>query len=197
MSEATQPKQLQMLWPEERRGTPPHVSVAAGYSLRTFRDGEMAAYLQLAHAAGFESFDEESVSGDMTRNLPGGFFVVEADATGELVASAMAQHVPDEMHPEGGVLGWVMGLPTHSGKGLGLTVCAAVSARLLSAGYQRMYLKTDEFRLPALKTYFKLGWVPFLFAAGMKERWRDVCEKLSWPFAPEGWPGLERREARK
>lgn len=197
MSEATKPEQLQMLWPEERLDAPPAVRVPAGYSLRTFSRGEMDAYLALAHAAGFDRFDEESVSEYMTRNLPGGFFVVEHDASGELAASAMAQHVPDELHPEGGVLGWVTGLPSHSGKGLGLTVCAAVTARLLSAGYSRIYLKTDEFRLAALKTYLKLGYVPFLFAPDMKERWRDVCEKLSWPFAPEGWPGLERREAGK
>ncbi len=190
MSEATKPEQLQMLWPEERLGTPPHVSVAAGYSLRTFRDGEMAAYLELAHAAGFDRFDEESVSEYMTRNLPGGFFVVEHDASGELAASAMAQHSPDGRHPAGGALGWVMGQPAHSGKGLGLTVCAAATARLLSAGYRRIYLKTDDWRLAALKTYFKLGYVPFLFAPDMKERWRDVCDKLSWPCAPAAWREL-------
>ncbi len=190
-----QEAQIQMLWPRKRLDASPAVRVPAGYTLRTFGDGEMNTYLALAHAAGFDSFDEESVSKDMPTILPGGFFVVEHDATGDMVASAMAQHVPEELHPEGGALGWVMGQPAHSGKGLGLTVCAAATARLLSAGYRRIYLKTDASRLPALKTYLKLGYVPFLFAPDMKERWRKVCEKLSWPFAPEDWPGLERREA--
>jgi len=185
---AAKPEQLQMLWPEERLGAPPRVSVAGGYALRTFRDGDMGAYLGLAHAAGFEHFDEKSVSEYMRHSLPGGVFVVERDASGELVASAMAQHVPEELHPAGGVLGWVMGRPGHSGRGLGLTVCAAATALLLRAGYRRIHLKTDDWRLAALKTYFNLGWVPFLFAAGMKERWREVCGKLAWPFAPESWP---------
>ena len=195
MSEATKPEQLQMLWPEARLGTPPRVSVAEGYTLRAFRNGELDAYLEMAHAAGFEHFDKESVPEYMAINLPGGFFVVEHNATGKLVASAMAQHASEEMHPDGGALGWVMALPAHSGRGLGLTVCAAVTALLLDAGYKRLYLKTDDWRLAALKTYFKLGWVPFLFAPDMKARWREVCGKLSWSFTPEDWPGLARREA--
>jgi mycothiol synthase len=190
LSEEKKPRQLQMLWPSSWAGTPPFVSVADGYNLRTFRPGEMEAYLELAHKARFDHFTAESVAEYMTRVIPGGFFVVEHDETGDLVASAMAQHVPDEMHPEGGVLGWVMGMPGHSGRGLGATVCAAATARLLRAGYERIYLKTDDWRLPALKTYFKLGWVPLLFEPDMEERWREVCAKLDWEFAPENWREL-------
>jgi mycothiol synthase len=190
LAEEKKPLQLQMLWPPSRAGTPPHVSVAEGYTLRCFRPEEMPAYLELAHAAGFDRFDAESVTGYMTHNLPGGFFVVEADAGGELAASAMAQDSPDQMHPGGSVLGWVMGRPAHSGKGLGMTVCAAATAQLLRAGYQRIYLKTDEFRLAAIKIYFKLGWLPLLFAPDMEERWRNVCEQLSWNFEPQRWRSM-------
>ncbi len=187
---AAEKKQLQMLWPVERLATPPQVSVAEGYTLRLFRSGEMRAYLELAHAAGFDRFDEEIVAGHMTRNLPRGFFVVEHGASGELVASAMAQNCSDEMHPEGGELGWVMGRPTHSGRGLGLAVCAAAVGHLLRAGYRRIYLKTDDFRLAALSVYFKLGCVPLLFAPEMKSRWREVCAKIGESFEPERWPRL-------
>jgi mycothiol synthase len=188
-------QQLQMLWPGERLTAPPSVRVPEGYALRTFRTGDLEAYLDLAHAAGFEKFTAESVADYMTRTLPGGFLLIEHGNTGHLTASAMAQHVPDEMHPGGGVLGWVMARPEHSGRGLGTAVCAAVTARLLDAGYRRLYLKTDDSRLPALKTYLKLGWVPFLFAPDMEERWSRVCRKLEWEFEPARWPRMERRPA--
>lgn len=72
----------------------------------------------------------------------------------------MARHWPEELHPQGGVLGWVAGDPALKGKGLGLAVCAAVVARLIGGGYRRIYLSTDDFPLPAVKTCLKLGFPP-------------------------------------
>jgi mycothiol synthase len=110
----------------------------------------------------------------LERVLPRGFFLAVHQETGVLAASAMATHCPMPMHPFGGELGWVAGHPGHAGKGLGLVVCAAALRRFLDAGYERIYLKTDDWRLPALKTYLKLGFEPFLFQAGMAERWKKI-----------------------
>ncbi len=190
MSKEAESLQLQMTRPPRRSGTPPLVSVAGGYTLRTFHPEDMQNYLSLAHGAGFDRFTAEKVEGHRATVLPDGFFVVEHEASRELVASAMAQHVSDEMHPEGGVLGWVMGNPRHSGRGLGTAVCVAATARLLRAGYRRMHLKTDDERLPALKIYFKLGWVPLLYAPDMETRWQEVCAKLGREFSPHRWQEL-------
>jgi mycothiol synthase len=100
----------------------------------------------------------------------------------------MAGHHPAEGHPEGGELGWVAGDPEHRGRGLGLAVCAAVVARFLGAGYRRIYLRTDDFRLPAIATYLKLGFEPYLFTEGMAERWQRVCDQLGRPFRPRVEP---------
>ena len=58
--------------------------------------------------------------------------------------------------------------------------------RLLEAGYRNIYLNTEDWRLPALSIYLKLGWVPLLYMSDMEERWRDVCAKIDWPFTPQG-----------
>ena len=110
------------------------------------------------------------------------------EASSEIVASAMGLHDHSDLHPFGGELGWVAGDPAHAGKGLGMAVCAAVTARLIGAGYRDIHLYTEHWRLAALKTYLKLGYVPFLFALEMPERWRAVCAQLRWPFTPEAWP---------
>lgn len=182
--------QLEMIWPKSLLDRPPHPRLGPEYALRIFDpDRDMAEYLSLVHEAGFTSFDEQRVTDCLQRVLPDGFYVVVHTPTNELVATAMATHSSLPRHPYGGELGWVAGRSAHSGKGLGETVCSAVVARFLSAGYRRIFLLTDDWRLPALKVYLKLGFVPLLFEERIAERWQAVCDTLGWPYAPDTWAG--------
>ncbi len=175
--------QLQMVWPKRRLDEPPEPGLPEGYELCCYRDEDEEDYIELMGKAGFEGWDHDRIE-RMRRNvLPRGFFVLEHLPTGRLVATAMAVHNPDEMHPAGGEVGWVAGDPAHSGRALGLAVTAAAVARFIGAGYRRIYLKTDDWRLPALKTYLKLGFEPLLYREGMRERWEAVYEELEWPEA--------------
>jgi len=165
-----------MVWPQQRLGRPPDGSLPEGYTLRTFRPGDAAEHIRLMHSAGFVSWNEEQLAGAMDKCLPNGFFVVEHNTSGpfdrlragRLVATAMAHHQPLPHHPCGGELGWVAGDHEHKGKGLGYAVCAAATRRLIEIGYRNIYLRTDDFRLAAIKVYLKLGYVPFLFAPDME-----------------------------
>ena len=112
------------------------------------------------------------------------------DASGGIVATAMGLHDHTPDHPFGGELGWLASDPAHRGRGLGLAVSAAVTQRLIEAGYRNIHLYTEHWRLAALKTYLKLGYVPFLYLPEMPERWRVICEKVGWPFKPEEWRSL-------
>ncbi len=172
--------QLQMIWPERLLDSPPVPQLPERYLLRCYTDADEAGYLELMAKAGLHGWDYQRLAQVLPTILPDGLFVVVYRPTGKLVATAMAQHTPTELHPHGGQLGWVAGDPEHSGQGLGMAVCAAVVARLIRAGYRRIYLCTDDFRLPALKTYLKLGFEPFLFTEGMAQRWDQVYEKLGW-----------------
>ena len=109
------------------------------------------------------------------------------DQSGEIVATAMGLHDHSDMHPFGGELGWVAGDPAHAGRGLGMAVCAAVTARLIHAGYPNIHLYTEHWRLAALKTYLRLGYIPFLCTPEMPGRWQAICAQLQWPFIPEVW----------
>jgi mycothiol synthase len=177
-----------MLWPERLLSTPLEPSLPPDYELRVFRPGDADAYLGLMHGAGFTQFDETSLSQWLDRILPDGLFVVEHRPSAGLVATAMAAHNPSPLHPFGGELGWVAVSQDHAGRGLGRAICSAVVRRFTSAGYRRIYLKTDDWRLPALKVYLGLGFAPFLYAADMAGRWQAACERLGWPFTPEAWP---------
>src|SRR5262249_32905375 len=150
--------QLVMEWPDGR--PVPSMSLPAGYEMRQYTEADEAAYIELMDKAGFTGWTTEQVRNMIRGVLPEGFFLVVHRPTGRLVATTVSIHRPTDRHPYGGQLGWVAGDSEHKGKGLGMVVCAAATARLLQAGYRHIYLFTDDFRLPPLKPYLKLGYRP-------------------------------------
>ncbi len=179
--------QLQTVWPEPLLDAPPAVRLPPGYTLRTYRPGDEARFYEVMELAGWPGWDDERLKPWMARILPEGWCMAVHAASGTIVATAMALHSHSELHPFGGELGWVAGDPAHAGKGLGSAVCAAVTSRLIAAGYRNIHLYSEDWRLPALKTYLKLGYVPFLFTPEMPGRWQVICAHLGWPFTPEAW----------
>ena len=182
------PQQLRMVWPRQRLTDPPEVRVHPDYELRTYRPGDEAGWIRVMDLAGFGLWDMERLTATMQTILPNGWFLAVHRATDVIVATAMTTHHPTELHPFGGELGSVPGDPAHKGKGLGWTVCAAVTRRYLAAGYENIFLRTDDWRLPAIMVYLRLGFLPFLFAPDMAERWEIICHQLNWPYTPEDWP---------
>lgn len=181
------PEQLQMIWPEEKLRALPAVLLPSDYSMRTWQPGDDDEFVRLMQLAGFDGWNLDSLRAAKQKALPDGIFLAVDTRSDALVATAMATHLPADNHPFGGELGWVAGHPDHRSKGLGMAVCTAVMQRYASAGYRRVYLKTDDWRLPAITIYLKLGFLPFLFAPDMEQRWREVCGELNWPFTPDQW----------
>jgi mycothiol synthase len=190
MSEEKPYVQLQMLWPARRLDDPPAVRMPPGYRLRLYRPGDEVGWCRLMALAGWPGWDGEKLRPWIVRIPPGSWFMAVDETTGQIVASAMGLHDASEQHPFGGELGWVAADPAHAGRGLGMAVSAAVTARLLTMGYRDVHLYTEHWRLAALKTYLKMGYEPLLYLPEMPERWRAVCEQLGWPFTPEAWPAI-------
>jgi len=180
--------QLHMLWPERQQCHQEYLAPPEGYVLRSFTPDDAQGYFRLMETAGFCDWNRETLQPWLDRVLPGGFFLLEHAASGDPVATTMATHNPSEVHTFGAELGWVAGDPRHAGKGIGLVVVANATRRMVEAGYSRIYLKTDDWRLPAIKTYLRLGYVPFLYAPDMSERWKAICRQLGWSYAVEEWP---------
>lgn len=172
--------QLEMIWPEARLNAPPAVSLSDDYILRGLEPRDYAGWSRLMAAVGFGEWPPERIEAHRRGVLPRGFFVIEHRPTGELVATANANHAPNERHPEGGELSFVAAMPGHAGQGLGRAATAAVVRRFIEAGYRRIYLKTDDHRLPAIKVYLQLGFEPLLFNEQMAERWQAAKKELGW-----------------
>jgi mycothiol synthase len=179
--------QLQMVWPKARLAAPPTVQLPPGYRLRTYRLGDEPGFYRVMALAGWPGWDDEKLRPWLARIPPASWFMVLPTGNDEIAATAMGLHDHSDLHPFGGELGWVAGDPAHSGRGLGLAVCAAVTRRLLTMGYRNVHLYTEHWRLAAIKTYLKLGYQPLLYTPEMQERWRVVCQQLNWPFTPATW----------
>jgi mycothiol synthase len=182
--------QLQMVWTDFSRTLP--ISLPNGYTLRTYRRGDEPGFYRVMEAAGFKAWDDARLRPWIGRILPESWFMVTHDdpdnaSKNGIVATAMGVHDHSDQHPFGGELGWVAADPDHHGKGLGYAACAAVTNRLIGMGYRNIHLYTEDFRLPAIRLYLNMGYVPFVYSPQMEERWRVLCEKLNWQYTPEQW----------
>ena len=173
-------KQLQMYMDKETILNSTLPAVPEGFTLRTFREGDEEAYIDLMKSAGFHTWNMDLFKRIKSNVLGDGIFFIEETATGRLAATAMANQKKADCPEKSGELGWVGVNPDFRGKKLAAIVCAKVLDHYKKAGYERVTLLTDDFRTPAIKTYLKAGFQP-LFDSGDEEtfkRWDVVYKKL-------------------
>ena len=178
---------LFMLWPTGAQPAPAEPEIAAGYAIRTFRPGDQDEFMRLMALTDFDRFDQAKLDYNVARIIPGGWFFAVREATGEVVGTAMCLHNYTGNTPFGGHVGWVYVRPEHTGCRLGYALTACVTRRFLEAGYRRIELGTEHYRLPAIKTYLRLGYRPVLYGPRMPAIWADICAKIGWPYEPERW----------
>ncbi len=187
MSQTDSKPQLRMVWPEHLLNNPPAVQLPVGYTLRTYKPGDEPRFYKIMELAGWPEWDDERLQPWLAKVIPNGWFMVLEEQAKTIVATAMGLHNYKGHTPFWGNLGWLACDPAHTGHGLGLAVSAAVIARFIEAGYKNIDLYTEDFRLPALKTYLKLGYVPDLYQPEMIKRWAAICKQIQWPVTPERW----------
>ncbi len=99
----------------------------------------------------------------------------------EPVATASAWYNPSYRR-EVGILHYVGVLPEHQGKRLGYAICLAALHRMVQERRVRASLLTDDFRLAAIKTYLRLGFVPEVAGdASFAQRWQALFKHIGQP----------------
>ena len=68
--------------------------------------------------------------------------------------------------------------PAHRGKGLGKIITGAVMQNALDRGLSAVYLTTDDFRIPAIRAYLKMGFVPVISSEDLRIRWEKIFAGL-------------------
>ena len=150
-----------------------------GYGLRSYRPGDEDAWVSVLCSGDFGVWDRARLDRMLNEErapLPREsiwFATVDDHPAG--VANAF-------VYEQNGVtcseLGWLAVDPNQRGHGLGKQVCLGVMNCAKQAGHRFVFLKTEDYRLPAIKTYLSLGFVPEMLDSSHPKRWRDLRSVL-------------------
>jgi len=173
MSEKRPP---QLLMRRSLAGLPP-LNPESGCRVRPLGPGEEEALTRVLQSA----FPERAWTVEWVRSAltqapdVEAVYVVELD--GRIVGTASARRVPDRF-PGEGYLHWVGVDPGAQGRGLGRLATLRVLHHFRDAGVASVVLETDDFRLPAIRSYLALGFAPQPVHESHPARWRAVLEAL-------------------
>jgi mycothiol synthase len=151
----------------------------AGYGLRTFRPGDEQAWIDILNTGDFAPWDRvrlDRMLSDVRELVPseGIYFAT----WGGRPIGCTSTHLHVDQGEAGAELGWVAVRPEHRGHGLAMQTCRAVLHYIGSRGYEYAYLKTEDFRLPAIKTYLRLGFEPEMVDETHPGRWAALRRAL-------------------
>lgn len=150
----------------------PAVEVGAPYVLRPFADGdEVSAAVVLAKAFEDPNWTPERYRAELIDH-PATWrtWVILADS--EVVATCTARRQDDA--PTEGYVHYVGCHPNHAGHGLGRLVTLQVLHEFVERGCTSAILTTDDFRVPAIKGYLRLGFTPTLAHPSHPARWAKL-----------------------
>ena len=184
--------QLHMVWPADRLEGGVEADTPSGYFIRTHEPGDEAAFLSLMATGEFDPWDDEKLRYNVSRAIPEGWFFAVEETSADVVGTAMCLHNYSGDEPFTGDVGWLACDPTHRGRGLGYALMSRVTGRFLRAGYSRIQLHTEYFRLPAIRIYLKQGYLPVIYSREVYALWEEACEEVRWTFTPDEWPSDEK-----
>ena len=161
------------------------VELPPGYGMTTLREAGVDAWIAALNATGQLGDWDADRAGDWLAGerhaILEGTFIVTFDGR----PAATCCTIPPTSTERRAELGWLSVAPEHQGRGLGYQVCLAVLHFARRMGYDEIYLNTDDWRLPAVKTYLDLGFEPEIIHESHLRRWAAVYEKLGVAGAPE------------
>ncbi|MXY50258.1 MAG: GNAT family N-acetyltransferase [Gemmatimonadetes bacterium] len=177
-------QQLRMMRPDLE--DLPEISVPDGYALRTYRPGDEAAWCEIMNTGIGTDWTAEKCRKELTDTEPfmadGCFFAMRTGEAGEAVATACAYDVQPEgisaAQVHAAQVHMVCAKPAHRGRGLGRLVTLAVLHYMRERGYAAAFLGTDDFRVPAVRTYLGLGFIPDYIEDSHRLRWSSVFAEI-------------------
>ena len=153
----------------------PPMQLSPGYEIRPYEEGDDAYWAAIITA----SFGHRNLTAADARRAimdqdvfdPEGVFFATYEGTPVGTASAWRANI-DEV--ECGKVHMVGVDTAHAGHKLGKWVSLAVLRYFREHEFICAKLDTDDFRIPALKTYLNLGFLPVYVDSDQAERWRKI-----------------------
>ena len=120
-----------------------------------------------------EEFFEKFMLNDPTVNPANIYFLISP--TGEVAGTITYQYTKEEGL---GRIHMVGVQKKYLGKRLSLPMSLYVVQKILDDGKARINLSTDDWRIPAIKTYLRAGFKPIYHHPDMEERWNKIKGEL-------------------
>ncbi|MEI6579416.1 MAG: GNAT family N-acetyltransferase [Eubacteriales bacterium] len=162
----------------------PACSLPQGYKIRKLKDDEGEAWCAcLLNDMGIDVMSQDLFKEKMLEDssVPDGSIFCVEDGNHIPVATATAQ-----LKLDGNIanLHMVGARECERGKGIGLAVCAAAVQKHIDDGQSGCFLTTHDWRLPAIKHYIKLGFLPVLNHESMRGRWEIILKTFNIASIP-------------
>ena len=123
--------------------------------------------------------------------VPDGMFVIQDRPSSAWVGTISAAHNPAATRfyfPGGGELGYLVVAPEHRRRGLGAALITTALRRLHKGGYRHIFLGVQSWRLPAIRSYLRVGFQPFIHTPDLVPRWESVFAALGQEAHNTEWP---------
>ncbi|MHB1318562.1 MAG: GNAT family N-acetyltransferase, partial [Anaerolineae bacterium] len=161
----------------------PDIDFPEGYGIRAMRPNEGGLWLDIERdAEPFFHIEDglfERVFGSNQAAMAWRCYLVTGPR-GVAVGTLSAWSDLDYLGESWGQVHWVAIRPAYQRKGLA-RAALAYTLRQLARWHTRAYLGTQSYRLPAIRLYLDMGFLPDLRHPGAREAWAEVAAKLDHP----------------
>lgn len=174
-------QQLKMYWKPEPTDYP---ELPEGWSIRTFNgtEADAQAWVDCCRTGllglkdGPEAFEACILKAEGCS--PDAVYFIEKDGVPVATITALLNE------EKTGHAHYVGAKPEARGVGVGGWLNQIVKADLWKRGCERAFLTTDEFRVPAIRSYLSAGFVPVEYSVDMEQRWNSLLRFLGKPNVP-------------
>ena len=166
-----------MIW---NKGITPKKPDWSGLTLRSFNgsDGDIDAWLDIVQYGLTEKREDKAFffecmysHGELEFDK---FYIVECEGTPAATLAVICDYKKKQ-----GYIHMVGCKPEFRGRGIGNKLALQAVLTLISSGMETAYLTTDDFRIPAVKSYLKAGFLPDMINEEHEKRWKAVYDKIN------------------
>ena len=172
----------------------PNLELPSGYYLRTYQDGDEVHWANIiSDSFGGRARTVQDTQNEITNRdvfVPDGLYFITHQDIPIATACAWRQSVDET---DVGYVHMVGVVSEHTGKKLGKWVSLAVLFYFKENGFTCSMLDTDDFRIPAIKTYLNLGFKPVYVEETQTERWQDIFDTLRLPHNTDHIPQIREQ----
>ena len=169
-------EQLKMIRDDSEVG---EIRFPEGYSMRPYKNGDGSGWCRccIDGSLGVDEISEElfdkMMLHDESVNPQNIFFLI---SPADEIAGTVTYQYRDE--GDSANIHMVAIDKNYLGKRLSLPMLMYAIQKILDDGKTRIFLTTDDWRLPAIKSYLNAGFKPVFHQPDMEERWGLVMENL-------------------